>query len=224
MSDLASDEARLLARFGHRFRAGEIVFAEGASGTDAYVLHQGRVRLSRHIRGVERSMSTVKPGDIFGEFAIFGDAPRSCTATTLTEAVVVVLTREALLPLLSEQPSVALRLISQLARRLRDTEDRIETTFIPDHDSRILRVLLALADTNRPHDGATERAETVAIPLSPIELAIRVGIDLGAVKVVMQRLRDKKYVRLTSDSIELLDITAMRKLYTYLGEKELLRA
>ena len=68
MEDLgASPDPRLLEKFGRRFVAGDVLFREGDVGNEAFLLQEGRVRLLKRVRTVERSLMVLKPGDLFGE-------------------------------------------------------------------------------------------------------------------------------------------------------------
>ena len=60
----------------------------------------------------------------------------------------------------------------------------------------------------------------VEVTISPVELSARVGLDVEAVKRTVQRLRDRQYVRITGERIEIPDVEALRRLYTLLGAKD----
>ena len=53
--DELSPDPRLLERFGRKFHAGDVIFREGESGNEAFLLQEGRVRLLKKVRTVERS-------------------------------------------------------------------------------------------------------------------------------------------------------------------------
>ena len=69
MDELAPDP-RLLEKFGRKFQAGDVIFREGEAGNEAFLLQEGRVRLLKRVRTVERSLMVLKPGDLFGESAL----------------------------------------------------------------------------------------------------------------------------------------------------------
>ncbi len=59
------------------FNPGQIVFGEGSDGKDLYVVQSGTVQ-AIHVRDEKFFILTeFKPGDIFGELAVFLDIPRS---------------------------------------------------------------------------------------------------------------------------------------------------
>ncbi|MCC7539588.1 MAG: cyclic nucleotide-binding domain-containing protein, partial [Deltaproteobacteria bacterium] len=56
---------------------GEVLFREGDAGDEVFLLLGGRVGVER--AGVRGYLRVIKPGDLFGELALFDDAPRSAT-------------------------------------------------------------------------------------------------------------------------------------------------
>src|ERR1700685_4198810 len=81
------DRARLVASFGGAFQAGGALFLGGDPAIEAFLLQEGRVRLLKRVRMVERSLMVVRPGDLFGESALFDATPRNSTAVGLTAGV-----------------------------------------------------------------------------------------------------------------------------------------
>jgi CRP-like cAMP-binding protein len=205
------DRARLLGRYGRRFVAGEAIFQEGAAAREAFLLQEGRVRLLKRVAMADRSLAVLKPGDLFGEGALLDGTTYGSTAVALTEGVVLALDRATFRALLEQHPQVAARAIDQLVRRLRDAEDQIEIMMLRGVQSKVTSALLKLAGR------ATGAAE---VTISPVELSTRVGLDVEAVKRTVQRLRDRQYLKITGERIEIPDIEALRRLYALLGTKD----
>jgi CRP/FNR family transcriptional regulator, cyclic AMP receptor protein len=207
----AQESARLLGRYGRRFGAGETLFQEGAPAAEAFLVHDGRVRLLKRVAMADRSLAVLKEGDLFGEAALIEGSSYGSTAVGLTDGVILALDRTTFRGLLEKHPTVAVRVIDQLVRRVRDAEDQIETMMLRGVQSRVTSALLKLAG------GATGGVE---VTISPVELSARVGLDVEAVKRTVQRLRDRQYVRITGERIEIPDVEALRRLYTLLGTKD----
>jgi len=205
------ERARLLGRFGRRFVAGEAVFQEGTAATEAFLLQEGRVRLFKRVAMSDRSLAVLKPGDLFGEGALLDGAIYGSTAVALTDGTVLALDRATFRTLLASHPQVATRAVDQLVRRLRDAEDQIEIMMLRGVQSKVTSALLKLA--GRP-SGPAE------LTVSPVELSTRVGLDVEAVKHTVQRLRDKQYIRITGERIEIPDVDALRRLHVLLGSKD----
>ncbi len=206
---------KLLQRFGRTFAAGVTIYAEGHEADACYIVQEGRVRLVKRIRSTERSLTVLKPGDLFGEDALLPKSLRSSSAVALTELTVLALDRQTFSFLLVENVEVANRLVQQLVRRLRDAEEQLENAMLRDQPSRVVNTLLRLA-------GEAE-GEGCELTISPLELSSRVGLDVDAVKRAVQQLRDGGYLRITDERIVLPDLEALRRLYQLLGMKEEVR-
>lgn len=210
---------KLRSRFGRAFQAGEAIFREGDEGTTAFLLEEGRVRLIKRVRGVERSLMVLKPGDLFGESALLSGAARSSTAIALTAGVALSLDQPTLQGLLERNPEVAARLFQQLVRRLRDAEDQIEIMMLSDTQSKVVSALLKLAQNHQ--EGMAPGYASFSV--SPMELATRVGLDVDTVKRVVQELREGNYLRVVDERLEVPDLDALRRLFALLGVKDEIR-
>ena len=216
MDDLGpSERVRLVSRVGRPFSTGDVLFREGEPGGEALLLQEGRVRLLKRVRGVERSLMILRPGDLFGESALVPGNVRTSTAIALSDGLVLTIEQGTLQNLLETHPAVANKLVHQLVRRLRDAEDQIELMMLRDAQSKIVSALLKAAQAIGASPGGA-----IKLNLSPMDLSSRVGLDVDAVKKGVQRLRDSEYLKVTGDKLEILDLDALRKLYGLLGTKD----
>ncbi len=82
----------------------------------------------------------------------------------------------------------------------------------------MVSALLKLAQEARGDAGGA-----AVFALSPMELSSRVGLDVDAVKRVVQQLREGQYLRVSDERLEVPDIEALRRLYALLGLKDEIR-
>jgi CRP-like cAMP-binding protein len=166
-------------------------------------------------------MALLKAGDLFGENALgrgAGPGEYGSTAAALTEVVLLVLDRDTFQGLLDQYPAIGAHVIDQLVRRVADAEDQIELMMLRGAQSKVTTAILKLA---RAHGVShANAAGGVAIDISPVELSTRVGLDVEAVKVAVQRLRDRNYLRITGERIEIPDLVALGQLQVLLGAKD----
>ena len=212
--ELDAVSRQLADQYGRRFVQGEILFREGEPATHAFLLQQGRVRLLKRVRMVERSLSVLRPGDLFGEGAMVEGAVRISTALALSDGIMLTLDRSSFRPIIERYPAIAERILVQLVRRLRDAEDQIEVLMLRDSQSKVVSALLKMA---RGHGGPVE------LTVSPVDLSSRVGLDVETVKRTVQRLRDQQYLRIVGERVQVPDVDALRRLYALLGTKDELR-
>lgn len=208
------DQNRLLARFGRQFTAGEVIFREGDGATHAFLLQEGRVRLIKRVGAVERSLRVVRPGDLFGESALIQGAPRNSTAVAIGGGSALALDHDTFQHVLASNPAVGTRVLHQLIRRLRDAEDQIEILMLRDSQSKVVVALLKLGQQALAAEGAT------SLNISPMELSVRVGLDVDTVKRNVQQLRESGYVDIVDETIRIPDAEALRELYGLLGLKD----
>ncbi len=98
----------------------EVVFDEGVSGDEIFVLLAGRVQITMEMsRKTEQApVHTVLPGSVFGEFALAESAKRSATAVGLKDSSVFVFTRGSFQQLAAKDPALGYRVMQNLSEIL----------------------------------------------------------------------------------------------------------
>jgi signal transduction histidine kinase len=104
-----------------RYPAGQEIFKEGDKGDGVYVVKDGRVEISGAVGQEGRLVySHVGPGDWFGEMAVIENKPRSACAVAKDDTVVYFIPRPEMLTLIERSPGLALGLLREISRRLRE--------------------------------------------------------------------------------------------------------
>jgi CRP-like cAMP-binding protein len=155
------------------FGAGEVVFREGDASNTCYVVRSGHARAIReHSDGRSITLANFGPGDIFGELAMFDDERRSATVETLEPTEAIAILGGDMRRLLREHPDIAVKLVSALGRRLRDTNERLARQSFQTVQSRVAAVLSQLVAAARA-EGAV--GEDVLISSTQADLAQLAG-------------------------------------------------
>ncbi len=103
------------------FEEGELLFREGDIGYNSYVIISGKIELLRDIGKKEKvRIAVMESGGYFGEMAIFDGDTRSATARTLENSIIMSYTKDNLDDVIMNYPSIALRIISGLSKRVRE--------------------------------------------------------------------------------------------------------
>ena len=105
----------------HHWPAGALIVAEGSHDQYCYVVVEGTVEV---IRGGNQ-VALLGPGEFFGEVALFDPGPRSASVTTATDVVAVGLGRQGFVDVVLNDPQVALRTLGAMARRVRETTEKL---------------------------------------------------------------------------------------------------
>jgi len=96
-------------------KPGEVVFKEGDTAKELYVIQSGQVEIQLG----NRVLDTLESNDLFGEMALIDGTLRSATAIAKTEVALVPMSKKDFQALVVRAPSFALDVMSMLARRLR---------------------------------------------------------------------------------------------------------
>lgn len=118
--DLTEDELRLLAGRSteSRLPANSTVFREGEAGDGLYVIQSGVVAIVRDRVGepVQR-LARLGSGGFFGEMGLLDGSPRTATAVTTEESLLLHVGTRDLLQLFQERPLLAIKLRAAIIRR-----------------------------------------------------------------------------------------------------------
>lgn len=173
-SGLTDDELAQVAEVAgiERFDPAQVIFREGESSTSAYVIHSGHaVALREHGEGREITLARFGPGDIFGELAVLDDQRRSATIQALDELETIAILGPDMRRLL-EHPGIAIKLVAALARKLRETNERVAGLSFQTVQSRVAKVLSQLVQAARAEGGGDH---DVLITSTQAELARLAG-------------------------------------------------
>ena len=212
--ELSKESQRLFERFGRSYAGGEMIFVEDQPADEIFMVVEGRIRLIKKVRAVERDLVVLRTGDIFGESALLGGCRHPFSAVSLGDCRVLAFKADDFELMLREQSDVAIKFINQLVRRLQASDERIENMMLKDSQSKIVNTLIRLAESTSDTD------DNVMLGLSPIELSSRIGLDVDSLKQGILQLRDNDYLRIVGEKIEIFDVDALRKLYRLMGMKE----
>lgn len=102
-----------------------VVIREGEAGNSAYVIAKGTARAWRSENGVEKTLRTMGPGDVFGEMALLTDRPRTANVSSTSELTIVRVTREGLERELGQTFWVG-HILKALAQRFREADERLQ--------------------------------------------------------------------------------------------------
>ena len=104
------------------------LFRQGDKGDAMYLIESGRVRISIHDDDrQEVTLAELAQGDFFGEMAIIDGRQRSADAHVIEDARLAILSRDAFLSFVRNNPDVALKMLSALTERLRRTDDLLRS-------------------------------------------------------------------------------------------------
>lgn len=192
-----------------RCRKGETIFTEGDDGDCMYVIEEGLVKIAlTSPEGKEAILRLCRVGDFFGEMSLLDGEPRSADAHAQSPTRLLLLGRADFLRFLERRPSVAVRLLASLSRRLRHTTQQVHDGAFLDIPGRLARVLANLGDPPAPRADAGER---IPKPMTQSELASLIGATRESVNKWLGFYERQGLIRRTKDGIAVLEPEQLRK-------------
>ena len=188
---------------------GTILFAEGDGGDQLYVIADGKLKLGTSSGdGRENLLSILGPGEMFGELSLFDPGPRTSTATAVTDAKLLSLGQEKLLPWLVENPKVSLQLLASLAQRLRRTNEAVGDLVFSDVPGRVAK---ALIDLGERFGKKTDEGLFVHHDLTQEELAQLVGASRETVNKALADFAGRNWLKLDGRAVLITDFERLSK-------------
>jgi CRP-like cAMP-binding protein len=167
-SDL-DDEALAPIEAAARQRAldrGDILFDEGDTPGDLFVVTGGRIAISnKSIDDRESMVALMEPGDLFGEMPLFDDKGRSAEARALEPSSVIAIPYGPIRELYQRRPDLLWSVVGLLTTRLRNMDAALADSVFLDVTGRTAKRLLELAG----------EADEFTLPITQEELAGMLG-------------------------------------------------
>jgi CRP/FNR family transcriptional regulator, cyclic AMP receptor protein len=193
-------EDTLFQRFGKEFPKGTVLFHEGETGKEMFVLQAGKVVITKTVRDMVTTLATLGPGEFFGEMALISNRPRNATATVEEPARVLVIDPKTFEGMIRGNVEIAVRMIKKLAERLDEADAQIENLLLADPGSRVVhQVLRACQTRGRPME------EGVEIDLNVRELPRLTGVGEPGIRAELQRMERSGLVERTGDRLLVRD-------------------
>src|SRR6516165_1401390 len=119
-----SGDSMAIEKCINEFNVGDVIFEEGSTGRDLYVVLDGNVEIVK-INGSQKTVIvTLGKGEFFGEMAVIDGSARSATAISAAPNTRVMRINHArFVYLVSQQPAFAMMIMDALSKRLRASND-----------------------------------------------------------------------------------------------------
>lgn len=160
-SVLSEEESRRIAAalIERVYPAGSpIVHADDPAGGPFFIVAEGEVAIVlESSESKETVLATLQPGESFGEMSLIDESPRAATARAVRQSRLMLLRREDFRRLMAECPGMALALLSEANRRLRQSNRKVAGLTYRSMRARVAGALLVLMEEKglrRMEDGA----------------------------------------------------------------------
>ena len=126
-ADVPVSDLEVLANAMHResYEAGAVVFRQGDMGDGMYIIVKGKIRIYSE-ENPELTYMHYQAPQIFGEFSMIDNKPRSASAAAAEPLEAMVLKRADLMAVLEKRPEVGMAMMKTLSQRARYTTEYLE--------------------------------------------------------------------------------------------------
>ncbi|HXH02636.1 MAG TPA: Crp/Fnr family transcriptional regulator [Candidatus Competibacteraceae bacterium] len=197
---LSPDELALLASLGlvKTYPKNAVLINEGEHSDTLYVVLSGQVKVyAGDEDGKEVVLSFLGPGSHFGELAILDNAPRSASVMTMESSRLMLIARQEFLRCLNQHPELAIKLLQNLAQRIRHLTAKVKNLALHDVYGRVARTLTQLASEAGQNGQIRQR-------LTQQNIADMVGASREMVSRILKELCVGGYIEIHDKHITLL--------------------
>jgi CRP-like cAMP-binding protein len=168
-----------------RYARNTTIVEEGLAGDYMYVIREGRVKVTKlSDEGREKILNFLDEGGFFGEMALLDRAPRIASVKTLKPVRLLALSRTDFLNALRTSPDLAMAVIQELVRRLREVDEQASSLSFQRVKERTKGLLRRLAQESADDP---ERRTTAA--LTHQQIADMIGTSRETVTRVVKELK-----------------------------------
>ena len=168
-----------------RYARNTTIVEEGLPGDYMYVIREGRVKVTKlSDEGREKILNFLDEGGFFGEMALLDRAPRIASVKTLKPVRLLALSRTDFLNALRTSPDLAMAVIQELVRRLREVDEQASSLSFQRVKERTKGLLRRLAQESADDP---ERRTTAA--LTHQQIADMIGTSRETVTRVVKELK-----------------------------------
>lgn len=115
--------SKLVKYFGVNFKQGDYIFREGDAADVMYMIHKGRVQISKGLGSYDEKIRILGEGEFIGEMAVINDKPRSASAVAVNDCVLIKMDRDSFNETIKNNHEFSVSVIQLLSERLRETDE-----------------------------------------------------------------------------------------------------
>ena len=205
-SNLTYEEMMEVARItiDKTYEKGEMIYMSGDKGEKLYVIHTGRVKITRITSsGKEQVIRVLGPGEFMGELSLFSPIPLTDNSEALSKTVVCMIDGEKLKNLMMKHPAIAFKVMEELSKRLEKAEDLIENISLEGVEKRLAAALVELANEKG----------SIMLEMSKRDFASHLGMSQETLSRRLTIFQDQGFIELIGHrKINLLDVEGLEEI------------
>jgi len=187
------------------FDRGQTVLSEGEAAEGFFVLVQGKVKIFKlSTEGKEQILHFVGQGESFGEVPMFSGGRFPASAETTEKSRIFFFPRAAFLNLIGTDPTLAMNMLADLSKRLRQMTRLVEELSLKEVPSRLAAYILYLSSENESDD--------VGLDITKGQLASLLGTIPETLSRILGKMSAQKVISVQGRKLKILDRTILEDL------------
>lgn len=188
--------------FGKNYKKGEMVYINGEKKDKLYVIHRGKVKITRFTSaGKEQVIRILGPGEFMGELDLFGNTNTTDNAEALEDVDMCIINGNDLKKLLIKYPHINFKIMEELSNRLERAENLIENISLNSVEKRLAKTLLNMKDDKgniNLNMSKRDLASIMGMSQETLSRKLKAFVELGIIKQIGHR----KIIILNEDALE----------------------
>lgn len=202
----------LLSRMTKRsYQKNNMILMEDEFGDTFFIIAGGSIKITRVSEdGREVILAMLGEGEFFGEMSLLDGETRSANAIAIEKSKVLILKRHDFLLFLERFPKIAISLLTEMAGRIRKSDQQIESLSLSDAEHRIGITLIRMAE-----ELGTIRQGKVEISNLPYQqdIANMAGTSRETVSRMMKILEEKGFIKRSGHNLSILDYSQFKRTF-----------
>jgi CRP/FNR family transcriptional regulator len=195
-------------KYGYYFDSKKILFKEGDTAKQFYILREGRIKIFKTNKGEEITINIIKPDEIFGEMALLSNHKRTASAETLKKCFIISLDEKILFRLMETDKTFVMTLLKEITHRLRTLSYIVRDLSIGDEENIITTHIANFINFN-----SSEKETSLRIGIDQLLSYIRreSGIHEEKSMKILKKLQKKKLINFDKQYIYIIDTNLLLK-------------
>jgi CRP-like cAMP-binding protein len=216
---LGQDDLKKVAKIAKpgRIAANTVVFFEGNRADAFFIVLSGSLKVFQTARdGRVKVLSTMGPGETFGELAMLDGHPRSASVETIAASELLVISRKDFRDLATATPGILWGVLEGMCARLRAQNDsELEAAF---HGTQY-RISKAIIRLGEKHGKKTETGLRIPPTFGVKDLAEMAASTTERVERVLEKLEDDGLLKVDEGDLVIPDLSALKRALDYMGSQ-----
>ncbi|MGI9256626.1 MAG: Crp/Fnr family transcriptional regulator [Salinispira sp.] len=200
------------AEFTRSYPKDTMIFTETMPGRQLYVIQSGQVKITKIMNNNEVLLAMLKPGDIFGEMSLLENKPRSASAISFENSVLLAVNRRNFQTMVRSQPQIISRITTLMSERMWFIYKQLANTLLDNPVGKLYDALLIQLEKNRVN---ISRKEGYTFNFGTQELIQMVGLSQQEGHQAISEMLSNKCLQVVDNKLSCSDVDEIQKQAEY---------